>query len=76
MWDCYNEETHICDGRCQGCTDCPMAHDVQVSKRVMKLYIKNSIQQKEEWDEFIEELKNDEEFQNKIKNMMKTFGFN
>ena len=76
MLDCYDEETHTCDGRCQGCTDCPMAHDIQVSKRIMKQYIKKSIEQKKEWDKFIEELHQDEEFINEVKNMMKTFGFN
>lgn len=69
MWNCYNEKTHTCDGSCQGCTDCPMAHNVQVSKRVMKLYIKKSIERKKEWDEIMEELKNDKKFMSEIQKM-------
>ena len=62
MFDCYNENTHNCDGRCQGASDCPMAQDVNVSKRVMKLYIKKAIEKKEEWDKFINELHKDEKY--------------
>ena len=39
MFDCYNENTHTCDGRCQGVSDCPLAQDINVSKEDMKLYI-------------------------------------
>ena len=62
MFNCYNENTHNCDGRCQGASDCPMAQDVNVSKRVMKLYIKKAIEKKEEWDKFINELHKDEKY--------------
>ena len=62
MFDCYNENTHNCDGRCQGASDCPMAQDVNVSKRVMKLYIKKAIERKKEWDKFINELHKDEKY--------------
>jgi len=46
MFDCYNENTHNCDGRCQGASDCPLAHDINVSKEDMKLYIENAVNQK------------------------------
>jgi len=62
MFDCYNENIHTCDGRCQGATDCPLAYDINVSRNEMKLYIENAINQKEEWDKFIEELHHDEEY--------------
>ena len=62
MFDCYNENTHNCDGRCQGASDCPMTQDVNVSKRVMKLYIKKAIERKKEWDKFINELHKDEKY--------------
>ena len=62
MFDCYNENTHNCDGRCQGASDCPLAHDINVSKEDMKLYIENAVNQKEELDKVIEEMHKDEEF--------------
>jgi len=62
MFECYNENTNTCNGRCQGASDCPLAHDVNVSKRIMKLYIENAINQKEEWDKFINELHQDKEY--------------
>ena len=62
MFTCYNENTHTCDGRCQGASDCPMAQDMNVSKRVMKLYIEDAIARKEKWDNIIEELHKNEEF--------------
>jgi len=46
MFNCYNENTHNCDGRCQGASDCPMAQDVNISKRVIKLYIKKQLKEK------------------------------
>jgi len=61
MFDCYNENTHTCDGRCQGASDCPLAHD-NVNRDEMKLYIENAINQKEELDKIINELHKDEEF--------------
>jgi len=62
MFDCYNENTHNCDGRCQGASDCPMAQDVNVNKREMKLYIENMIERKEEWNKFINKLHQDEKY--------------
>jgi len=62
MFNCYNENTHTCDGRCQGASDCPLAHDINVSGDEMKLYIENAINQKEKLDKVIEELHKDEEF--------------
>jgi len=62
MFDCYNENIHTCNGRCQGATDCPMAHDINVSRDEMKLYIQNAINQKEEWDKFINKLHKDKEY--------------
>ena len=62
MFDCYNENTHTCDGRCQGVSDCPLAQDINVSKEDMKLYIEDLIIHKEYFDIIIEELHKDEEF--------------
>ena len=73
MFDCYNENTHTCDGRCQGASDCPLAHDVNVSKKIMKLYIENTINQKEEWDKFIEELHQDKEYLKEVEKLKLKF---
>ena len=62
MFTCYNENTHTCNGRCQGATDCPMAHDMDISKEEMKLYIEDAIARKEKWDNIIEELHKNEEY--------------
>jgi len=62
MFNCYNENTHICDGRCQGASDCPLVHDVNVSRDEMKLYIEDLIIHKEYFDIIINELHKDEEF--------------
>jgi len=69
MFTCYNENTHTCDGRCQGATDCPIAHDIDISKEEMKLYIKDAIARKEEWDKIIKELHQNEEFLNYIEKL-------
>jgi len=70
MFNCYNENSHICDGRCQGATDCPMTHNVNVSKRIMKLYIKDTINQKEEWDKLISELHQDKEYLKEVEQLI------
>ena len=75
MFDCYNEITHTCDGRCQGASDCPLAHDVNVSRDEMKLYIENVINQKEELDKIINELHKDEEFIKSIEEIRKKLKF-
>jgi len=75
MFDCYNKITHTCDGRCQGASDCPLAHDVNVSRDEMKLYIENVINQKEELDKIINELHKDEEFIKSIEEIRKKLKF-
>jgi len=69
MFECYNENTHNCDSRCQGATNCPLAHDIDISKEEMKLYIEDAIVRKEEWDKFIKELHKDEEFLKEIEKL-------
>jgi len=69
MFNCYNENTHTCDGRCQGATDCPMVYNINTSKNEMKLYIENAINQKEEWDKFINKLHQDEEYLKSIEKL-------
>jgi len=62
MFNCYNEITHTCDGRCQGASDCPLAYDINVSRDEMRLYIENEVNHKEEWDKIINELHKDEKY--------------
>jgi len=75
MFECYNENTHNCDSRCQGATNCPLAHDINVSKEDMKLYIENAVNQKEELDKIINELHKDEEFIKSIEEIRKKLKF-
>jgi len=73
MYTCYDQNTHTCDGRCQGASDCPMAHDMNVNKEEMKLYIEEAITKKEEWDKVIEKLHQDEEFLKEIEKLKLEF---
>jgi len=75
MFTCYNEITHTCDGRCQGASDCPMVHDMNINKEEMKLYIEDAIERKKEWDKFTEELHQDEEFIKEVKSIMDKFNY-
>ena len=73
MYECYDIETNQCDGSCQGCSDCPLAQGFNLSRRMMKTYIKYREKENKEMEEFMNELLNDAEFMNEIKEMMSTF---
>lgn len=62
MYECYDEVTNTCDGRCQGCSDCPLAQGFDLSRRMMKLYIKKAKEDEIEWDKVIEEMHQDPEY--------------
>jgi len=38
---CYDVDSHTCDIRCQGCSDCPMAHGNPSRRRMMISEIKS-----------------------------------
>jgi len=70
---CYNVDTHDCDGRCQGCSDCPFAKGVKISKRKMMIYEVKGIENRKAWDKFMVELENDEEWQNEMREIKEKF---
>lgn len=70
MFDCYDIKTNDCDGRCQGCCDCPKARGLKPSRRVMKSYMKYVKKNKEEDEKVIKELENDEEFMKEMKEIL------
>ena len=73
MYECYDIETNQCDGSCQGCSDCPMAQGFNLSRRMMKTYIKYREKEHKDMEEFMEEILNDPEFMNELKETMSGF---
>ena len=71
MWECYNEETNSCDRRCQGCSDCPIAQGLNPSRKTMRKYIEESIEEQKEFDLILKELENDRDFMDEMKQILK-----
>jgi hypothetical protein len=67
MFDCYDIKTNTCDIRCQGCCDCPIAHGLNPSRRVMKSYMTYCGKTKRQNDEFIKQLENDPVFMKRLR---------
>jgi hypothetical protein len=70
---CYQVDINNCDGRCQGCSDCPLAQGKEVTRKQMMIYEIKCIEDKKYYDQIMEELKNDEEFNNSLKEIFKNF---
>ena len=69
MYECYDIESNTCDGSCQGCSDCPLAQGFNLSRRMMKTYIKYREKVNKEWEEFMDELHKDPEYLKEIEEL-------
>lgn len=77
MKECYNIEKHTCDGRCQGASNCIVARwKRKPSRNEMIKYMEKVDDDKKAWDEIMDELKNDVEFQNEVKKLINNFTIN
>ena len=70
-FDCYNRKTNTCDGRCQGCSSCPMANTYQVSRKEMWKYMKQVRMESKHWKRFEQSLEHDWNFNKKIDKLIK-----
>jgi hypothetical protein len=66
-FDCYNRKTNTCDGRCQGCSSCPMAIQYQVPRKEMWEHMKQVHIKSKHWKRFEQSLKNNYSFQQEMK---------
>jgi len=73
MYECYDIKTNQCDGSCQGCSDCPLAQGFNLSRRMMKTYIKYREKEHKEVEEFMEEILNDAYFMKELNESMSIF---
>lgn len=70
-FDCYDRKTNTCNGSCQGCSSCPMVTKHQISRKEMWKYMKQEYIRNKKWRRFEQHLKDDWEFQQKMKSLLK-----
>jgi len=70
-FDCYDKKSNNCDGRCQGCSDCPMATKYQTSRKEMWKHMKQVHIESKHWKRFEQSVKHDWNFNRKINKLIK-----
>ncbi len=70
-FNCYDRKTNTCDGRCQGCSSCPMATQHRITRKEMWKYMKQVHIESKHWRRFEQSLKYDCNFNRKINKLIK-----
>jgi len=58
-YNCYDRKTNTCDGRCQGCSSCPMATQYHIARKEMWKYMKQVHIENKHWKRFEQKLSQD-----------------